>query len=904
MTLLKLALKNITSRPGRFVLTSLAVLIGVALTSAVFIFTDSLRSTFGDLSQDIESGYDVAVRSEIPFGDRLDAAAVDLDVPDLLRGVDGVLAVQPRVIEFGIVPNRADGQAATANGPNIGVNWEAEAPEPRLFPVSGRAPTNKAEFAIDVDAARDEGFLLGETYKVQTPVGIVEAELVGTFSFADPEENALVGAMLVAFDLETAVTVLNDGKGYDDVTLTVEAGVDQATVSAAIAQVLPDGLEVLDREVLAAEQADDFNKFIDIFRTILLVFAFVILLVAAFIIYNVFSIIVGQRIQEIGLLRALGATGKQITQSIAAEAFLVGLFATVAGLLLGIPIAAGLQALLASLDFGPDENSTPVRLTTVIVAATLGIGLTMISAIWPALRARRVSPMAALRQDVRLSSGTVPNPVLGGLLTGAGVLLVALGFALDDYLLLMIFSIVAAILLHVGVTRINPLLGRFALIGLATVFVIIALTANLRSSMLLALLGVAALTAFLGMNVLSPLFATPAARMLGAPIAKLGIPGKLARENAGRSPRRTATAASALMIGLALVTAVAVIAESFKSTFADVLQNAVAADWIVLGDQGGPDGGGFSRTVASDLDQLPEIEAVLPVQWINSVFRTTADQDVRTAYATNLSEIERHIDPDFVVKDESLYGTTSVLIHEDDAEDLNVTVGDSIEVEFVDQSLQQLTVAGIFADLAIFDSGWVVASELWSSNDSLPTPQDLYVTMLQAGDASVEEARAAIRTVTDDFSQLDASTKDEFQADQENQIDQVLTVINVLLFVSVILALLGVAITLALSVFERTREIGLTRAVGATRRQIKRIVRGEGVIVALFGGVLGVGLGLLFGVACVQIIPDDFVSALAIPWGSLIIYLIVAALAGLIAAYFPARRAAKLSVLDAIAHGG
>ena len=390
------------------------MLVGVALTSAVFIFTDSLRGTFGDLSQDIESGYDVAVRSEVPFGDRLNAAPVEIDVADLLRTVDGVLAVQPRVIEFGIVPNRADGEAATANGPNIGVNWEAEAPEPRLFPLAGRAPTNRGEFAIDVDAARDEDFLRRRNVRGPDPCGIVEAELVGTFSFADPEENALVGAMLVAFDLETAVEVLNDGKGYDDVTLTLDGGADPATVSAAIADVLPDGLEVLGRDVLAAEQADDFNEFIDIFRTILLVFAFVILLVAAFIIYNVFSIIVGQRIQEIGLLRALGATGKQITKSIAAEAFLVGLFATIVGLLLGIPIAAGLQALLAALDFGPDENSTPVRATTVIVAAILGIGLTMISAISPALRARRVSPMAALRQDVRLTSGTETNPLLGG----------------------------------------------------------------------------------------------------------------------------------------------------------------------------------------------------------------------------------------------------------------------------------------------------------------------------------------------------------------------------------------------------------------------------------------------------------------------------------------------------------
>ncbi len=903
MTLIKLALKNITSRPGRFLLTSLAVLVGVALTSAVFIFTDSLRSTFGDLSADIESGYDIAVRSEFEFGDRSKAAAVEPDIAQLVADIEGVAAVQPRVGELGIIPTKSDGEAAIARGPNIGVNWEDKAPVPRIFIAEGRPPTTSGEFALDIDSAAEDDFVVGTTYRVQTPAGLVDVELVGTFSFGDPEENALVGAKLIAFDTETAVELLNDGKGYDDLTITLVAGADAATVTERLEDVLPDGLEVLGREVIIDEQAAEFNEFIDIFRTILLVFAFVILLVAAFIIYNVFSIIIGQRIQEIGLLRALGATGEQVTKSIAAEALLVGLFATVVGLLLGIPIAAGLQALLSSLDFGPDESSTPVTLTTVIVAAVLGIGITMISAIWPALQARRISPMAALRQDTTVQTESEPNAILGWVLTLSAVLLVVVGFAIDHYLWLLILTIIAAMFLHLGVGRISPPVGRFALVGLATLLVAIALIANLRASMLLALLGAAALISFLGMNVVSPLFAGPVSRFLGAPIAKLGVPGKLARANAARTPARTATAASALMIGLALVTTVAVIAESFKATFAEVLREAVTADWIVLGDQTNPNNPGFSREVAQGLSELPELAAVLPLQWVPDAFRTTVDEDVRTVYAADLDVLADHFDPGFVATDTSLYSPTAVLLHDEIAADLGVGLGDTVEIEFVDSSTQALTVAGIFEDLAIFDSGWVVDSELWDTKPSLIAPSDLFVSAIQTPGVPTEEVRSAIEAVIAPYPQVDASTKQEFQDEQEQRIGQILVIINVLLLVSVLLALLGVAITLALSVFERTREIGLSRAVGATRRQIKRMVRGEGVIVALFGGVLGVGLGLVFGIACVQIIPDDFVDQLALPWGALIAYLILAGVAGLIAAYFPARRAAKLNVLDAIAHG-
>ncbi|MEC7924374.1 MAG: FtsX-like permease family protein, partial [Actinomycetota bacterium] len=490
MALFKLALKNAYAKPGRFLLTSLAVLIGVALTTAVFVFTDSLRETFGGLSDDIESGYDLAVRSEIPFGNRLDAAPIDLELPEELSGVEGVIAVQPRVIEFGIVPNKADGSAALATrGPNIGINWEDRSPTPRLYIAEGQPPTSISEFAIDVDTAADDDFVVGQQYNLQTPQGLQKLTMTGTFTFASPEENASIGAKLVAMDTSSAVELFNGGIGYDDITLTVDAAYAEDDIVERIEAILPEGLEVLTRSDLVEEQADTFNEFINIFRTILLVFAFVILFVAAFIIYNVFSIIVGQRIQEIGLLRALGATGKQITNSIVTEALCVGVFATVTGIALGFPIAFGLQELLAALNFGPDENSLPLRPTTVIVGAILGIGLTLAAAVWPALRARSISPMAALRSDVSTTYTTPKNILLGFVLTAFGVVAIILGFVLDEWLVMLPLGVFAGIFLYLGLSRISNIAGKLSFLSLGMGLLIVALTASLSTSMLMALLG-------------------------------------------------------------------------------------------------------------------------------------------------------------------------------------------------------------------------------------------------------------------------------------------------------------------------------------------------------------------------------------------------------------------------------
>ncbi len=903
MALFKLARKNAYAKPGRFLLTSLAVLIGVALTTAVFVFTDSLRETFGGLSDDIESGYDLAVRSEIPFGNRLNAAPIDLGLPEELSKIEGVVAVQPRVIEFGIVANKADGSAALASrGPNIGINWEDSSPTPRLFIAEGRPPVSITEFAVDIDTANDDDFVVGQKYDLQTPQGLRNLVLTGTFTFANPEENASIGSKLIAMDTRSAVELFNSGVGYDDITLTIESSYAEATIVENVEDVLPSGLEVLTRSDLVSEQADTFNEFINIFRTILLVFAFIILFVAAFIIYNVFSIIIGQRIQEIGLLRALGATGKQVTNSIVTEALFVGIFATITGIALGFPIAFGLQELLAALNFGPDENSLPLRPTTVIVGAILGIGLTLTAAVWPALRARSISPMAALRSGSATAYTIPKNYLAGSMLTILGLLAIVLGFIIDEWLFMLPLGVLAGIFLFLGLSRFSNIIGKLSFLSLGMALLITALTADLSTSMLMALLGAAALNSFLGINLLSPLFAGRVTYFLGLPTAKLGVPSKMARRNAGRSPERTATAASALMIGLALVATVSVISESLKATVSEILEEDVISDWWVQGESLGPEPLGFSPTITAEIAALPEVKEVLAMQLSDEGLRTVVDQKVKRVYSADLTSVPKYFNIGLSDKDESLIGNNAIYLHEDEAEKYGVVVGSTLEVEFVDQSKRALNVAGIFTSKSIIDSGWLLDSSVYAANENLVPKSDDFVGVLVRDGVSEENAREAINAVLEGYEQIEAKTKAEFEDEAQDQIDQTLTVVSVLLFISVILAVLGVAITLALSVFERTREIGLTRAVGATRKQIKRTVRVEGILVALFGGVLGVALGLIFGMACVQIIPDDFVSELAIPWGNIFRNLLIAGVAGSLAAYFPARRAAKLNVLDAINH--
>ena len=1044
--------RNISGKPFRFLLTCSAVTLGVMFTVGVFVFTDGLRATFGNIAEDIDGKTEYAVRSEVDFGEReLVGTPLGDDIVELLTSIDGVVGVRPQVFKFGSVPIDGDGKAQSAgNAPNIGVNWHDQSPASPLYLQQGRPPQGPGEFALDTDSFEAGNFTVGETYTVINPAGPGDFKLVGTFTFASPDENALVGAKLVAYETTTAREVINLGTGYDQITFETPSTADSEAIGAAVAAVLPTGIELVTGEQLVEEQTEEFDEFIGFFQTFMLVFAFIILLVSAFVIFNVFTILIGQRIRELGLLRAIGASGSQVTRALLGEALLVGIFATVVGTALGIGFGWGLRWLLAQFDFGPSGNELLLEPSTFLWGAAVGIGVTMASAIAPALRARRISPMAALREDARLSRH-VPAANLGiGLAVSIGSWIVAIiaitspetiaswidtvcGIKPGDWAVILILGGVAAVGNAFGLRRLAPSVGRYATFGFGLVLMVLSLVLDLGIATVLALVGVAAATIFLGVNSISPMLARPLSHFIGrwplvvllgiagvvtalvgvaltlgalylvvlsvidlvtdfdgagvgallgtlvlVPLALLviavGVRGvdaafimgwkfryiaggialflvglvgvilaltglisilttdwksvvfipigavvlaivvwlrrwlpktmksnaRMARENAGRSPRRTASAAAALMIGLALVSTATVVAASFKATFADVLEESVTSDWFVSPSSGGGPDASFSPALGDDLQRLGEVETVVRYRFALEAYRTVFDDDVRDSSATDMATAIDHVDPDFVALDESLLDRNAIWIHQDMANDNDFDIGSTFDIEFPDLSVETVTVAGIFTDSSIYGNR-VVSLELWA--DQFPTSQDQFISINISDGVDEERARAALQAFTDDYPTLNVETRDEFQARQSNQIDQALIVINVLLAVAIVIALLGIAITLALSVFERTRELGLVRAVGMTTQQMLRMVLFEGAIIAAFGGVLGIVLGTAFGTAAVTVMPDDFIRALDIPVVDLLSYLVVASIAGIAAAIVPARRAARLNVLDAISQG-
>lgn len=903
MFLLRLTLKNIANRKFLFLGTALSVVLGVSFVVGVFIVTDSLRATFDDIADDIAGSIDLRVRSEITFGDRLNAPEVDPELADEIAGVDGVAAVTGGVAAWNVVIIDEAGEPLRSTGPpQFGVSWSDEPALSELFLAEGRPPAGPDEFATNARTADTADLVIGKTYRVSLPDGTRAFQLVGTVNWADPVEDQSQGAQFAVFDLATATELLNGEGGWDEILVAVDRdAADIDTVAASLRQALPPGLEVLTVEEVAEEQSAEFGTFITIFQNILLAFAIITLVVSAFLVNNVFSIVIGQRIRELGLLRVVGATGIQIRRSVLGEAATVGLIATGLGLAGGIGVSAALKAVFGAL--GGDLPIDPLLLTgrTVGVAIAVGVGITMLAALSPALKARRITPVEALREDARLSSPEVARrPVVGSLALIAGVVLLTLGLAAPDWPALIPLALLAAILANWGGKRIVWWAGRLAVAAVGLALLLTTVFADLGTTHLLVALSIGVLTVFVGINMTSPLFARPMARALGAPLASIdGMPGHLARQNAARSPRRTSSTAAALMIGLALVVTVSVVADSLKSSFTKVLDEQANADWFVCIGDCTNQLDGFSPRLGAELEALPEVGSVATYRWLSAAFRTPADGTVHGLMSVSTTELDAHVDVNPVAGDVNDPSFGEILAHVDQATELGLSVGDSLEVEVLGGEQVTWSVAGIYSDNAIVGS-WVVSPGTWDRY--FDTNVDQFVSVLNADGVSEEAARAAISTTAADYPQVTVRSRAEFRDAAADNIDQALIVVNVFLGLALVIAVLGIVATLALSVVERTRELGLLRAVGMTRGQMRRMVCWEGLVVAVFGGILGVVLGIAFGVLAADIIPDSVVSTLSIPGGQIITYLAIAALAGLASGVLPAIWAGRLKVLEAIGY--
>ena len=904
----KYTIKSLFDRKLRLALTMLAIVLGVSFTVASFVVADSMRATFNKLVGDIEEGVDLTARTKLDFGEEADRQPIADQYLAPIKAVPGVAAAQLDIFNEPIVPIKPNGENVKTSGPPLlGVNYPTEQSMIQVIQKEGRAPNGASEFNLDVDSAGDNDFVVGETYTLVGPKGRRDFTLVGTFAF-NSESNDTVGAVISAFDTATAQDFLDRAGLANEIDIQLADGADAIQVRNAVQAVLPGTAEVVTREVKIQEGEDMFAQFADFFGTLLLVFAAIIVFVSAFIINNTFQIVLGQRVRELGLLRALGASSKQVRRSVLGEALLIGAAATVLGLVIGVFFGKGVQALIASTAFPLPDGPTQIKPHTIIGAALVGIGVTMVSAIAPAMRTRKLSPVDALQADARLAgTGLRRRIVIGTTFSALGLVLLALGL-FGDLATASLLTCLAlgALAVFIGVNLLSPLiaqpvartLGRSAF---GWVFVVLG--------------GVLALGAvgifFAGVATL--IDGTPAGILLSVLVAPImlglawlsfdggrgarGLTGQLARENAARNPRRTASTAAALMIGLALVSMAATVGDSLKKSFLGTLDNAVEADWFIRNESTFNPTAALPREYTEKLREIPEAESVVAYRFAFNGIRVANDQ--KDVNATDYAQLSRHIDIDVIEGGTDDAPDDALLVHEDSAKDNGLEVGSKVDVSFPDGKTDTLTVAAIYKDATILGN-WVISNAEWDKHYT--RQQDQFITLRLEEGADVNAAKSAIEALGTEYPQAKAEDRVEFKKTQQQQIDFILNFINVFLLLSVIIAFVGIVNTMSLSVFERTRELGLLRAVGTTRPQLGHMIKWEAAIVALLGGLLGIVLGVLFGVAAVAAVPQSFIKSASIPVTQLLMYLVLAGLAGLVAAWFPARRAAKLNVLEAIAY--
>ena len=833
--MIRATFKSLTARKLRLVLSSLSIVLGVSFVAGAFVLTDSLGKVFDDLFSTVSKNVAVDVRGTKVTTDGQGGVVRTLLPQDLLgtvESVDGVREAQAQVQGSAQLVAK-DGKAVTTGGaPTFGFNWYDSALLQSGTIVTGRAPTASDEIVINRGLADRADYKVGDTAPVLTDAPLAPYKIVGIVEFDGKPSYA--GETTVFFDTATAQRVLNMKGSYTDITVAADSGVSQTELRDRIRAVLPPKTQAITGKHLADEQAGDVKKGLGFFNTFLLTFAMIALFVGAFIIFNTFSMLVAQRTRELALMRALGASRSQVRRAVLLEAVVVGLLSSLIGLLAGIGVALGLKALFGVFGAQLPDGPTIVAGRTVIVSFLVGTLVTAAAAFLPARRASRVAPLAALRDAATPDRSLHRQTVIGTVVLVLGA--AAMGKALRD--------------------------GGLQLLGLGT------------------------LLAFIGIAMLSPLVSRPVARLVGRLFSRR-LPGRLGRENAVRNPRRTAATAAALMIGLALISAVTVLGSSLKASVAKITQAAVSADFIL--NTNGP---GFPDAV---LDAAAKQDGVSSTAGVKvDGFVLDGKQKFVTAFpASALGDL---------VNVKGVAGSTDlapdvILMSKDAAKSLKVKPGDTVTAQFARSPKEKLTVGGTYETNQLIGDYLVDASKA----ADFATQRNVAALVGLDNGADAGKVRTELDGALKSYPNVDVLDQSEFVAQTQSQVNQIVTIINILLGLSVLIALLGVINTLALSVIERTRELGLLRAVGMARSQVKRMIRTESVLICTFGGLLGLVVGSVFGVALQRALVDQGVSELGFPVPTLLVYLVCSALAGVVAAALPARRAARLNVLQAIA---
>ncbi|MDX6681124.1 MAG: putative transport system permease protein [Solirubrobacteraceae bacterium] len=846
----RIAYRGLRERKARTIFTLIAVVLGVALISGTFVLTDTISKSFDKLVATAGENVDVKVLSRHQ-GEGFGAppAPFPASVEARVRGVDGVAdaAGAFRQLSVTVANDRGERVGPINGAPTLAFSAVEMRFDP--FEYEGRSPRADGEIALSATAAKDAGLKIGDRIRIQGTQKIRPYRLVGTTTFGGAGSTG--GAAFVVLTLPEVQKLAGEPGKITDLDVQAQPGVTQAELKQRIRAQVGGSVLVRTGEEDSRQESKDLSQILGYLRMGLLVFGLVALLVGSFVIFNTFTITVAQRTREFGMLRTIGATRKQILRAVVLEALLIGVVGSVLGLFAGIGLAPLLAGLLGLIGFDLPSTALVVGIRTIVVAILLGTVVTLLSSLAPALRATRISPMAAMREGSRDSS---------------------------------------------KVKRRWALALQSAVVGIGLVLMLVGLFGGLQTSSALTILGVGAVLVFIGVGLLSPLLVGPLAALIGRPLAATGgVAAKIARGNAVRSPGRTAGTAAALMVGVALVAFVAIFVNGFKASFSGAFEEAVTAQFVVF------DASGLTpEAVAPAAARLPSVAA--------SANLRVGDGKLESGAAVHLDGLDPRVAAKVVKidwvdgSDDALraLGPQDAMLEVDFAKKRSLRVGSSFVVLNPQRQPVRLKVRGTYRDRGQFFGDVVIPDATLRERFGAHTVLAAFVA--SAPGATEDQVRSELAgLLARDFPTLKPQSRQEFIDAQVGQVNSILYVFYALLALSVVIALFGIVNTLALSVYERTRELGLLRAVGATRRQIRQIVRGEAIITAVMGAVLGVGIGVLFGVLVSRPLGNEgFV--LALPYATLLVLLVLGALAGSVAAIAPARRASRIDVLDALTH--
>jgi putative ABC transport system permease protein len=846
----RIALRGIRSHVLRLVATALAVVLGVSFMVGTRVLGDTVKASFDEVFVDVNQGVDAVVRSSekvaSPFGEL--RVRIDDDVVDRLQTVPGVEAAAGQ-IRRPVTLIGPDGEPVgnpNAGPPTFGLNW-SDSPELNAWAVvEGAAPTT-GTIVLDRATAETSGIAVGDRVSVLVASGAVDATVAGIATFGALDSFA--GAPAVLFDTTQAQELLGEPGTFDWITVAGEPGVSQQALVNAVTPTLPEGTDVITGAAFADESAGPFREFIDAFTIFITAFGVIALFVGGFIIFNTFAVLVAQRVRELALLRAIGASRRQVLASVVGEAAAIGLVASAAGAVVGLGLATALRVALQGVGLELPPRPLALSASAFVLPVVLGVVITMVSALVPAVRASRVAPMAAM------GSAAVDTSARSPLRMGVGIAGILLG----------------AVFVFIGYRTDG---------GWAFVYI-----------------GGGLVVAFAVVTALGPVFMRPLAGVLGRPLSAVtGITGQLATENARRNPARTSATTAALTIGIGLVTVIAIAASSASASVRSGTERAISSDLVITSTSFQ----GMSTAVARDVDALDEVAVATGIR----LGFADVDGDGELVLGVDPGKLSALVDVDEVSGSLSSLTDDGIAVAVDEQQSLGVALGDQLTLGLAGGDTRTFTVQVVFASTVTFQGGGLLITQR-AFDDTVPESYrvDRQVLVEFAPGVDAADGLAAVEEALVPYPVVEVNDVAGLADSQAGQIDQGVSLLYGLLALSLVIALIGVVNTLLLSVYERTRELGLLRAVGSMRRQVSAMIVQEAVIIALVGTVLGLLIGTGFGVALFDVLArqQPTFSILSFPWRNLAVITMLGAVLGVLAGLYPAWRAGRLDVLTAIA---